>query len=54
MLSPDVLNFLAVILSQQSVSAGDPHFDETAALISKTRRELLAALEALKHPNTER
>ena len=53
MLSPDVLNFLAVILSQQSVSAADPNFDETAALISKARRELLAALKSLEHPKTE-
>lgn len=45
-MSPDVLNFLAVILSQQSVSAADPNFDAAAALVGKARRELIAAIES--------
>ena len=43
--SPDVLSYLAVILSQQSVSAADPNFDATAELVGRARRELLAALD---------
>ncbi len=44
--SEDVLNFLAVIVAAQSVTADRPDFDEAAALLGKTRREILAALEA--------
>lgn len=44
MLSPDVLDFLAGVLSQVTVSASDADFDQRAAIISKARRELLAAL----------
>lgn len=47
-MSPDVLNFLAVILARQSVSAADPNFDTAAALVSKARRELLVELEAAR------
>lgn len=49
-MSPDVLDFLALILSQQSVSAADPNFDQTAALVSKARRELLEALRSPSCP----
>jgi hypothetical protein len=44
--SSDVLSYLAVLLSQQSVSASDPNFEVTAELVGRARRELLAALEA--------
>ena len=43
-MSPDVLNFLAMLLGQVSVAASAADFDEQAALVSKARRELLAAL----------
>ncbi len=43
-MSPDVLNFLAVMLSQQSIPATDPNIEDTAALVGKARRELLEAL----------
>ena len=45
-MSPDVLNFLAVMLSRQSIPATDPDIEATAALVGKARRELLEALEA--------
>ena len=43
-MSPDVLNLLAVLLGKFSVSAGAADFDEQAAIVSKARKELLAAL----------
>lgn len=52
--STDVLNYLAVIVAAQSVSGDRADFDEAAALLGKTRRELLAALEeATPKPNRE-
>ncbi len=43
-MSPDVLNFLAVLLGQVSVPASAADFDEQVAIVSKARKELLAAL----------
>ena len=45
-LSPDVLDFLALILSRQSLSISDPEFEKVAALMLKAKRELLAAIES--------
>jgi len=49
-LSVETLNLLAVLLSQQSVSLADPHFDEVSAGLGKARRELLAALDQAAQP----
>ena len=47
-MSPDVLTLLSVMFSRQVLAATDPDIEQTAALYAKTRRELLAALEATK------
>jgi hypothetical protein len=44
--SVDVLNYLAAVVSVQSVAGDRADFDEAAALLGKTRRELLGALES--------
>ena len=49
-MSPDVLNFLAVLLGQVSVPASAADFDEQVAIISKARKELLAALAEIEEP----
>lgn len=51
--SPDVLNYLAVLVSQQVVAASDPNFDESAAFLGKVRRELLAALNEADPKDSE-
>ncbi|MDQ1401320.1 MAG: hypothetical protein QOE07_1097 [Acidimicrobiaceae bacterium] len=45
-LSLDSLNLLATLLAQVSISASQADFDEAAARVGRTRRELLAAIKA--------
>ena len=49
-MSPEVLNFLAVLLGQVSVPASAADFDDQVAIVSKARKELLAALAEAEQP----
>lgn len=52
MLSSDILNFLAILLSKVTLQATDPNLEQNAALIAKARIELLAALDAIEKRDT--